>query len=709
MNSSSKLFATKPLTPLPATRSGEKAAYSGGKSEIQVLFCADEAYAPHLAAAIASIVSNLAHGDRVRFHVLSNGFPQAVARDLSSVAETASSSIRFLHPRKDLERFVEAVSVDSPYHKLPKLGYYRLMMGSLFPDLHRILYLDCDMIVLESLAPLWNTPLGGMTLGAVEDQGRGKALEHDKAILGVGRYLNSGLLLVDLDAWRARDTEARLRLFGETRRDIPRLWHDQTMLNAVLKDEVLFLEPRWNRMVDCLLEGVPPETLEKKPAVVHFTGGSKPWTYNSTPAPFSERYWQYRKMTPWGSELSLRPIVARFRREKARMAWRHPRDFALSLLGLSAPWAPAAPLGGSAPGGMETMMRTMAREGEPTQNPHFPEKKRSSRADAASDSIHLFLVSDDAYAPHLGTLIQSVAESAKGEDRFVFHVMTCGITPRNLKGLQEIAERGGHGAAFLEPDRALMNLVRKVAAPYPYDNFPEMTYYRLGMGSLFPGLDRLIYLDSDMIVLKSLRPLWETQLGGKTAAAVEDQGVSELIESERKNLGVDRYLNAGMLLVDLEAWRCRKTEERFARFAAERTDVVRRCHDQSLLNVVLKDEILFLGKEWNLMVHDAAEAADRGPVDSELARAMEDPAIVHFTCSKPWNYHSRAIPFTDRYWTFRESTPWGGNELNQIRKKLRWEKLRHAWRHPRDFALSLLGFSAPWAPAVPKGLEAKTR
>ena len=328
----------------------------------------------------------------------------------------------------------------------------------------------------------------------------------------------------------------------------------------------------------------------------------------------------------------------------------------------------------------------------------------------ASESIHLLLVSDDAYAPHLGTLIQSVTESAKAEDRFVFHVMTRWMTQRNLEGLREIAERGGHGTDFLEPGRGLLDLVMKVAAPYPYDNFPEMTYYRLGMGSLFPGLDRMIYLDSDMIVLKSLRSLWETPLLGKTAAAVEDQGVSELIESERKNLGVTRYLNAGMLLVDLEAWRRRKTEERFARFAAERTEVVRRCHDQSLLNVVLKDEILFLGKGWNLMAHDAGEAADRGSVDPELARALLDPAIVHFTCSKPWNYHSRAVPFTDRYWGFRESTPWGGSDdLDQIRKNLRRGKLRHAWRHPRDFALSLLGFYAPWAPAIPRRLEVNTR
>ena len=334
MNSLSKPSATKPCMPLPAA-SPKKTVRSANGSEIPVFFCADEAFAPHLAAAVASIVSNLEHGDRVRFHVLSNGFPRTVERDLSAVAETASSSIRFLHPRKDLEQFAEAVSADSPCHRLPKLAYYRLMMGSLFPDLHRILYLDCDMIVLESLAPLWNTPLGGMTLGAVEDQGRGKALENEKAILGVGRYLNSGLLLVDLDTWRARDTEGRLRRFGETRRDIPRLWHDQTMLNAVLKNETLFLEPRWNRMVQY--------AEARNPAIVHFAGSAHPWTYNSAPVPFSERYWQYRRMTPWGSEASLRPVGACFRREKVRLAWRHPRDFALSLLGLSAPWAPAAP------------------------------------------------------------------------------------------------------------------------------------------------------------------------------------------------------------------------------------------------------------------------------------------------------------------------------------------------------------------------------
>ena len=309
--------------------------------EIQIFFCADEAFVPHLATAVASIVSNMDGKDRICFHVLSNGFSREVERDLATVAETTSSSIRFISPSKELKRFAEAVAADSPYHKMPKLGYYRLMMGSLFPDLGRLIYLDSDTIALGSLAPLWNTPLGKMTLAAVEDQGAGGEVEEEKANLGVGRYMNTGLLLVDLDAWRARDLEGKLRRFGETRRDIPRFYHDQTLLNAVVEEEVLFLEPGWNLMVHCLQEGSSPA--EENPKVVHFTGWAKPWKYNPAPVPFSELYWQYRRMTPWGSDLLLKGMMARFRREKVLQAWRHPRDFAFSILGLSAPWAPAIP------------------------------------------------------------------------------------------------------------------------------------------------------------------------------------------------------------------------------------------------------------------------------------------------------------------------------------------------------------------------------
>lgn len=312
---------------------------------IHILFCADENYAPHLGTAIASILVNAAPTDRLHFHVLSDGLSPETERKLKATVEGGTGSIRFLQSDPDLREYATAVSLESKIHDLPKLDYYRLRMGSLFPELRRLLYLDCDLIVRGSLSPLWNTPLLGNTLAAVEDQGRGALMDSEKRTLGVQRYFNSGVLLVDLDAWRSRETEDRLREFGEKRRDIPRLWHDQTILNAVLGNEILFLPVEWNLMVHCLQEGRRGQPEAARGSVAHFTGNAKPWRYNPHAVPFSEEYWKYRSTTPWGKNFPFNSLKRQFLREKTRLAWRHPRDFLKSLVGLEAPWEPAIPKG----------------------------------------------------------------------------------------------------------------------------------------------------------------------------------------------------------------------------------------------------------------------------------------------------------------------------------------------------------------------------
>ncbi len=125
---------------------------------IHILFCADEHYAAHLGTAISSILANAAPTDRLHFHVLSDGLSPETERKLKATVEGETSSIRFLQSDPDLREYALAVSLESKIHDLPKLSYYRLRMGSLFPELRRLLYLDCDLIVRGSLSPLWNTP-----------------------------------------------------------------------------------------------------------------------------------------------------------------------------------------------------------------------------------------------------------------------------------------------------------------------------------------------------------------------------------------------------------------------------------------------------------------------------------------------------------------------------------------------------------------------
>jgi lipopolysaccharide biosynthesis glycosyltransferase len=307
------------------------------KGPIQVFFSSDENYAPHLATAIASVVSNAAPEDRVSFHILSCDLSPGTRQGFYGLAGEKGFPVHFLEPLEDMALFAKQVATPTPDNFLPDLTYYRLMMGSLFPELERILYLDCDLVVRKSLGPLWAASLEGKLLGAVEDQGECEELAREKELLGADPYLNSGVLLVDLEAWRARDTERRFIEFAQQNRDLPRLWHDQSLINAILKDEVLFLDRTWNAMVS------NPAGVPEDPAVAHYTY-AKPWKYQYRHVLAADEYWKYRKMTPWGRKALLDPVKKHFLSERAREAWRHPKQLLRPALGLER-WTPALPAG----------------------------------------------------------------------------------------------------------------------------------------------------------------------------------------------------------------------------------------------------------------------------------------------------------------------------------------------------------------------------
>lgn len=263
-----------------------------------------EGYAAHSAAMLHSV---LAHDDpaAVRIHYLPG--PAITAeheRAIEGMVRELGAAISFLH--------VE----DQRLAGLPTEGFtrkatwYRIFLPELLPDVERLLYLDADLIVLDSLAPLWEVDLGEHYLGAVTN-----VLEpiyaHRPAELGITRpnaYFNAGVLLMNLEAMRRDDRTAALEEYARSHA-AELLWRDQDALNVVLGERRLPLHPRWNCMNSFL---TVPEAAEEvftaeelagalgDPAVRHFEGPgeNKPWHY-LCPHEGRALYAVHRRGTPW--------------------------------------------------------------------------------------------------------------------------------------------------------------------------------------------------------------------------------------------------------------------------------------------------------------------------------------------------------------------------------------------------------------------------
>jgi lipopolysaccharide biosynthesis glycosyltransferase len=186
----------------------------------------------------------------------------------------------------------------------------RFLLPDQLPSVDRLVYLDADTLTAGSLAPLAAAPLDGSGLGAVTNVVEPRMRWHlERLGLADRPYLNSGVLVMDLD-WMRRHDSPRLLLDCLRDNSEQLLWVDQDALNLVFGDGWARLHPRWNAQnslwrwpelaAQVYGEDASREALQA-PSVLHFEGPSiaKPWHYLCT-HPYAAAYRDVAGRTPWG-------------------------------------------------------------------------------------------------------------------------------------------------------------------------------------------------------------------------------------------------------------------------------------------------------------------------------------------------------------------------------------------------------------------------
>ncbi len=251
---------------------------------IHVVFCADEAYRLPLTAAVNSLVQNHHQSNVLKIKVLTVGFSEKARLELEA---DISVPIEWLEISPD----VLDVFPDSRSH-WSKTAYVRLFLDRwMSPDVKRLIYLDCDLVVRADISDLWNTDLNGLPIAAVVDQSVGAVsyrhgLRNYKEI-GLDRdtpYFNSGVLLMDMEVLRRENIFPKCVEYAIQHIPfVPLL--DQDSLNAVLAGRWKILDPSWNWQLKIpearkfgFEVGIPPFDLpmsERK--IIHYTSHDKPW------------------------------------------------------------------------------------------------------------------------------------------------------------------------------------------------------------------------------------------------------------------------------------------------------------------------------------------------------------------------------------------------------------------------------------------------
>lgn len=264
---------------------------------LQVCCAAEGEYVVHTAAMLDSVLFQ-AEG-RAHVHFLHGpDLPRASGELLRDVVGAGGGRIRFheispsgLAGLPVVEQFTEAM-------------WYRIFLPELLPNVDRVLYLDSDTIVADSLAPLWELDVGNNYLGAVTNIFQPNHLQRpaELGLSGPEVYFNSGVLLMNLDQMRRDGCTAGLRDYARAHaRELE--WPDQDALNVVLGARRLELHPRWNVMNSVFaFDGARRvfgrralRDARRNPAIRHFEGpaGNKPWDPDCN-VPLRELYVRHR-------------------------------------------------------------------------------------------------------------------------------------------------------------------------------------------------------------------------------------------------------------------------------------------------------------------------------------------------------------------------------------------------------------------------------
>ena len=262
--------------------------------EIPIIFSTDDNYISYLDVAIASLISNASKNHNYRIIVLNTGLK---AENISKVKtnERDGFTIDFVDISSHLKNIKSHFK--DVYH-FSIVTYYRLFIASLFPQYDKVIYLDCDLVVLGDISKLYYTPIGDNILGAAPEQYVQNTAEfrsYASIALGVNPddYVNAGVLLINLKEFRKNNIEEK---FTEmiTKYNFDLLDPDQAYLNYLCQDKIYMLPNGWNK------EPLPlPCEGEKN--IVHYALYKKPWQDDDVMD--GEYFWHYAKESPFYQQI----------------------------------------------------------------------------------------------------------------------------------------------------------------------------------------------------------------------------------------------------------------------------------------------------------------------------------------------------------------------------------------------------------------------
>jgi lipopolysaccharide biosynthesis glycosyltransferase len=276
--------------------------------------------------------------------------------------------------------------------------------------------------------------------------------------------------------------------------------------------------------------------------------------------------------------------------------------------------------------------------------------------------------SDENYGVPLGVTLYSMVSNLPSGTGIDIYVLSLGISDSTKAKIRRALSR---------PD---INLSLEIIEVDPgiLDKMPECrhiklaAYLRILLPTILPSnCEKVLYLDSDLLIREDITPLWLTDIGDQYVLAAPD-GMIPSVSHEHglynwKELGMPAdalCFNTGVLIINLARWRREDLSQKLFHYAAKHSSYLKWA-DQDVINALCFESWGLIPPQWNVIVRalPSIQAGEPSKFRDYFMSSFEGisnrPAIVHYASEwKPWNPRHSQLKFSKEWYRYLRKSGW---------------------------------------------------
>ena len=250
--------------------------------------------------------------------------------------------------------------------------------------------------------------------------------------------------------------------------------------------------------------------------------------------------------------------------------------------------------------------------------------------------VHVALSSDDNYAQHLTVTLYSLLINVSAQNFYHLHVLDGGITAQNKeKILASLKKFSNQEIKFYQIDKSVFKNSQKIL------HINEMSYFRILLSKILTKLEKVLYLDSDLLIFKDVAEIFKINLKENEFLAASQifHPNYQKVLSKQFNKNLSLCFNAGVLLMNLQAMRKNNLTKELMNFSRLNANKLLAA-DQDVFNIVMNSKVKKLDPTWNVgsYIFYAKNHTYCQLNQTKFKELKNNPGIIHFDGAKPWSF-----------------------------------------------------------------------